>query len=197
MISVTIEGLPGVGKSRVCRDLGMPVLEEQAETDPFLVPVYQDASRWGLAFQLSILERRMTNLAPDGVLEGQAYVLDRSLYGDFAMAFALFTQGHMTQAEWDLYDRWWLRVQAVHWKAGVLPTVMVYLDASPQTCLARMGGRGRDGEGGATLRHLQACRDSYEWMLTEMASKVQIHRIPWDPFGDVGSIKDLLRSAPR
>ena len=140
---VVVEGPIGVGKTSLARRLAshldaQPVLE-QPELNPFLARFYQDQSRHALPTQLFFLFQRMDQLRdlaqPD--FFGRTVVCDYLLEKD-----PLFAQLTLSDDEYELYREIYERISP----QAPTPDLVVYLQARPETLIARVRKRGIDME---------------------------------------------------
>ncbi|MBK8523215.1 MAG: deoxynucleoside kinase [Betaproteobacteria bacterium] len=140
---VVVEGPIGVGKTSLARRLAshldaQPVLE-QPELNPFLARFYQDQSRHALPTQLFFLFQRMDQLRdlaqPD--FFGRTVVCDYLLEKD-----PLFAQLTLSDDEYELYREIYERISP----QAPTPDLVIYLQARPETLIARVRKRGIDME---------------------------------------------------
>ena len=189
---VIIEGNIGSGKSTAAKELSkrlnLRLLLEPVD-DELLQLFYDDKDRWSFPFQMKMLHCRWAmqmSAAAETMVEGgySGAMLDRSLWGDLVFARSLAESGVMHPKEWDIY------VSAVRNMAMVLfpPTVLLYLNARPATCLERIQKRNRHQEAGMTLEYLQMIHNGYQRLLAEAKTgffpwshAVQTMVVPWDP----------------
>jgi deoxyadenosine/deoxycytidine kinase len=140
---IVVEGPIGVGKTSLARRLAshleaQPFLE-QPELNPFLTRFYQDQPRYALPTQLFFLFQRMDqqrDLAqPD--FFGRTVVCDYLLEKD-----PLFAQLTLSDDEYGLYRDIYERVSP----PAPTPDLVIYLQAKPETLIARVRKRGIDME---------------------------------------------------
>ena len=62
------------------------------------------------------------------------------------------------------------------------PSVIVYLDVSPERSMDRIRMRSRDVESGITLDYLQALYDEYESFIQDISRTVPVIRVDYDRF---------------
>jgi len=191
---IIVEGSIGAGKSTASRELAnrlnLRLIEEPV--DPELLELfYADKERWSFPFQIEMLHRRwaaqMSAAAETMVSAGyDGAILDRSLWGDMVFAQVLMKHGAIHPKEWDIY------MTAVRNMSLVLfpPTVLLYLNARPETCLERIRKRGRPQEADITLEYLQEIHEGYQQLLSEAKTAmypwshtVECAILPWDPNG--------------
>ena len=140
---VVVEGPIGVGKTSLARRLASHLeaqtLLEQPELNPFLTRFYQDQARYALPTQLFFLFQRMDQLRelaqPD--FFGRRVVVDYLLEKD-----PIFAQLTLSDDEYDLYRQIYERVSP----QAPTPDLVIYLQAKPETLIARVRKRGIDME---------------------------------------------------
>lgn len=189
---VMIEGNIGSGKTtagkKLAQILNLRLLQEPVDEE-LLELFYNDKDRWSFSFQIEMLHRRWAmqiSAASETMVAGgyEGAILDRSLWGDLVFARALFEAGKMHKKEWEIY------LSAVRNMALVLypPTVLLYLNARPDTCLERIHERARPQEQGITLEYLQTIHAGYQRLVAETqhsafpwSHAVRCLVVPWDP----------------
>ena len=72
------------------------------------------------------------------------------------------------------------------------PNVIVYLDLSPETSMARIKERSRDVETGITLEYLIGLRDEYENFITEISRTVPVIKICWEQYRNVEEMAEVI-----
>lgn len=173
-----VEGLIGAGKSTLLSKLreqeGVAIipepLEKWQETGIFEA-FYKDMTRWSFTFQLAAFvsrvqaaekalefadsARRITSLIGERSWCADAYVFEPLLHRD----------GHISGCEHATYQDWWRWVEA---KSPQMAGI-IYLRARPETCLARIQKRQRQGEAGIPLVYLQGLFDQHEqWLIDKV-----------------------------
>lgn len=190
---IWVEGIIGCGKTtlsrRVGKLLGLRVIEEPVEENPYLEPFYRDPKKYAFGFQIFMLHRRyaMQQLASyecTSVGAKKGAILDRSLSGDRVFAKLHKECGNINELDWGTYEE----AYSIMARSLLPPTLLVYLDAQPETAFERMKARNRGAEAGVPLEYLIDLRDGYKELLREAetgllpwAHAVRVVRIPWDP----------------
>ncbi len=159
---IAIAGNIGVGKSTLTRlleqRLGWEPFYEAVDDNPYLPDFYRDMERWAFHSQIFFLGRRLQHHR--SILDHPASAIqDRSVYED-AQVFArnLFLQGKMGERDYAVYCEVYQAATAFM----PPPDLIVYLQASVETLLARIAQRGRTFEQTITPAYLGQLNGLYE-----------------------------------
>ncbi|MFI5165369.1 MAG: deoxynucleoside kinase [Thermoanaerobaculales bacterium] len=154
---LAVEGPIGVGKTSLVELLasrfeGVKILEDVA--NPFLEPFYR--GRQGAAFQVQLfflLSRHQQH-----VELAQMELFTRLVVADYTMPKdRIFARMNLDDEEFRLYDRLYRLLTARLPK----PDLVIYLEASVETCLKRIRMRGREFERGMDPNYLVRLKDAY------------------------------------
>ncbi len=155
---IAIEGPIGAGKTtlagQLAERLGAELMLEQPAENPFLWRFYQD--RVGYAFQTQLFflfqrERQMRSLA-------QPSMFAQTVVSDFMFAKdALFARLNLSDEEFRLYAQMHQPIAAQLRE----PDLVVWLQASAETLLARVHKRGIAAEHGIDLAYLERLGNAY------------------------------------
>ncbi|MGE5139606.1 MAG: deoxynucleoside kinase [Rudaea sp.] len=187
---VAVAGNIGVGKSTLVHlmqeRLGWEPFFEAVVENPFLADFYTDMRRWAFQSQIFFLTRRLH--AHRELLDRPGIVVqDRSVYED-AQVFArnLYLQGDMAERDYRTYE------ELYHVLTEFLPPpdLIVYLRASVDTLLRRIGQRGRDYEKGISAEYLARLNDLYEEWISTFA-RAPVLCVPADRLDYVQYTSDL------
>jgi len=160
-----VAGNIGAGKTtltdRLATRLGWDGAYENVENNPFLSDFYDDMRKWAFHLQVYFLGDRAAQHLKMSASPRSA-IIDRSIYEDaHIFARAAHHLGNITEREYLAYR------QLFDIVVGELPTpdLLLFLDASVETLMERIYGRGRDMEGGITADYL-GLLDSYyqDWL---------------------------------
>ena len=155
---LVVEGPIGAGKTslalKLAQRLGANTLLEDPKANPFLPQFYRDMRRYALQTQLFFLFQRVGQLEalvqPD--LFGKPTVADFTLAKD-----PLFARLTLDDAEYQLYDRIYRHVKP----QAPAPDLVVYLQASISTLVARVKKRGHPMEAGIDEGYLRRLSEAY------------------------------------
>jgi deoxyadenosine/deoxycytidine kinase len=160
-----VAGNIGVGKTslteRVAARLGWQADYESVADNPYLPDFYADMRSWSFHLQIYFLGHRADQhhrLATSPV----SAICDRSIYEDaHIFARALHQMGNMNERDYMAYRRLY-RIVIDRLAA---PDLLLYLDASVDTLMDRIRGRGREIELGITADYLGLLKSFYDdWM---------------------------------
>jgi len=141
---IVVEGPIGVGKTSLARRLSehlqAALLLEQPQNNPFLGRFYQDQQRYALQTQLFFLFHRLDQRheLPPPELFPSTLVCDYLLEKD-----PLFAELTLDEDEYRLYRQVYDRLWAL---PAVPPDLVIYLQAKPETLVARVRKRGVEME---------------------------------------------------
>jgi deoxyadenosine/deoxycytidine kinase len=137
---IVVEGPIGVGKTSLARRLGdhlqAQLLLEQPQANPFLAHFYHDQQRYALQTQLFFLFQRidqLRELPPPELFQGTLvcdYLLDKD---------PLFAELTLDDDEYRLYRQVYDRLAT---PSALPPDLVIYLQAKPETLVARVRKRG-------------------------------------------------------
>lgn len=172
---VTVEGLIGQGKTTLCERLDMEHLYEPVDSNPFLSLYYEDPSRWAFAMQCNLLCERFAMFQKAQWLSqsGTDVCIDRSFYGDYAFALVQYQDGYMTEQEFQSYRK----MHILHQRYLMFPDLILRLNCSISTTMARINNRARGCESGiqqSYIEHLDAAYDKLFSELNRMCKVVTI-----------------------
>jgi deoxyadenosine/deoxycytidine kinase len=162
---VLVAGNIGVGKTsltdRLSSRLGWQAAYESVSDNPYLADFYADMPSWSFHLQVYFLGHRAEQHRRM-VRSPVSAICDRSIYEDaHIFARALYQLGNMSERDYLAYRRLYQIV--VDQLAA--PDLLLYLQASVETLLARIRGRDRTIESGITADYLELLNSFYaEWM---------------------------------
>ena len=155
---IVVEGPIGCGKTslatKLAQRLGASTLLEDAKANPFLAQFYRDMRRYALPTQLFFLFQRV------GQLESlkQPDLFARPTVADFTLAKdPLFARMTLDDQEYQLYRQIYEHVKP----QAPVPDLVIYLQASVNTLVARVRKRGNPSESGMDEEYLRRLSEAY------------------------------------
>lgn len=157
---IAIEGPIGAGKTSLAQRLAerwsMRTLLERPEANPFLERFYGDMPRYALATELQFAVQR----AEEGRLSTELLARGGALITDFIpQKSAVFARLTLADDEWRLYQRLAEGMARADFPA---PDLVIHLQASPATLLARVTKRARAEEARIPEAYLRQLSEAYD-----------------------------------
>ena len=157
---IAIEGVIGVGKTSLSKllteRLKAQLVLEEVEENPFLKDFYKDRARYAFQTQMHFLfsryqqqrNLRQTELFSDRLVADYLFQKDR-----------IFAGLNLSDRELALYERLvaWLELDVVK------PDVVVYLQASSEILMERIGRRGRAFEKDMDRDYIKQLNEAYNY----------------------------------
>lgn len=191
---IGIAGLIGAGKSTLATALGqhlnMPVYYEPVDDNVYLADFYQDPAKHGFAMQIYLLNRRFQQ-HQEIIWRGQGGVQDRTIYEDSIFAKTLMQQGLIDQRDYDTYLNLFKHMS--HFMCR--PSVIIFLDLSPEASMERIKMRARDVEAGVPLEYLRLLHRGYEEFIEDISRSTPVIRVPWEQFKDTSEVVKVVEEA--
>ncbi len=155
---IAVEGVIGVGKTSLSKmlteRLQAQLVLEEVEENPFLKDFYRDRERYAFQTQMHFLfsryqqqrQLRQTELFNDRLVADYLFQKDR-----------IFAGLNLSERELALYERLvgWLELDVVK------PDIVVYLQASVDVLMERIGRRGRPFEKDMDRKYIQQLNGAY------------------------------------
>jgi deoxyadenosine/deoxycytidine kinase len=204
MSVIVVGGMIGIGKTSVAellaKELGSKVFYESVDDNPIL-PLFYTASpeeiranRYPFLLQLYFLRTRFASIK-------EAYrqndnVLDRSIYEDWYFAKVNHDLGRISALEMQvsegLLDEMMREIEGLPYRKA--PDLMVYLTASFETVMSRIGLRGRDFEQDhALVEYYRALWSGYDAWVHEHYSASDVLVIDMNSTDVVNNPEDAAR----
>ena len=175
---------------------------EPTDKNPYLELYYKDPKKYAFEMQIWFLKQRFTTYcqairillkgASDDGKKINGVILDRSIFSDSVFAKQNCIDGNFSEEQYQQY----LHFRNKLLDLVVLPHVVLYLDASPETCYDRIHKlRKRAGEEVIPLAYLTGLSNCYELLIDELKSKpgTNVAIVPWNTFGSSRSVCQIVQ----
>jgi deoxyadenosine/deoxycytidine kinase len=200
---LAIAGNIGVGKTeltnRLSAELGWLAYYEPVIENPYLDVFYADMQRWSFHLQIYFLSERFKAQAEIGRSE-LPFIQDRTIYEDAEIfARTLHAQGSMSDVDYRNYTA------LFDIMVGFLrkPDLVIYLKASPDVLLERIGRRGRTSEKSISRDYIVSLNQAYDDWMARARAEMDVIEIDTDQIplqGETqafaGLVQDLKRRYP-
>ena len=183
-MDLVVEGNIGAGKSTVLRYASeYPDEKLDIHLEPVDVWIklgiikayYNDPRKYATTFQ-SVAFATHFSIAAQPRVPNHTRVLERSIAANkIIFAAAQYELGNMDDTEWNAYNYWYDAITSKF--TDVLnANVIIYLRASPETCMRRINTRDREAETSISLDYIQLLHNKYEaWLMSpEMRDRVHV-----------------------
>jgi len=201
---LAVAGNIGAGKTEITRrlstELGWLAYYEPVIQNPYLDDFYRDMSRWSFHLQIYFLSERFKAQVEIGRSE-LPFIQDRTIYEDAEIfARVLNEQGSMSAVDHENYTA------LFHVLTGFLrqPDLILYLKASPESLVERIGRRGRPSEQGIPIEYLARLGRAYDGWMARVRGEIEVLEIDTDRVPLQGEteafrrlVEDLKRRYPR
>lgn len=188
---IGIAGLIGAGKTTLATSLGahldLPVYFEPVQDNEYLADFYRDPKSYAFATQIYLLNRRFQQ-HQEIIWRGGGGVQDRTIYEDAVFAKTLVTQGLLEERDYRTYLDLFRHMSNFMCR----PNLIVYLDLSPASSMARIQQRSRDVESGISMDYLVALHAEYERFIHDIARTVPVIRVSWEEYRDVEEMAGVI-----
>lgn len=176
---VSVAGLIGAGKSTLVSNLSSNnnyfTFMEPVDVNPFLVPYYNDPSRWSFTLQIYYLWERYKQSSEAFLhsLRGETVIIDSTIYSDMAFAMLQKKYGYFNEDEFNTYANMHHIIAA----QTAYPDILFWLEISPNDTLERIKKRSRDCEASIPIEYLSDLYNSYSEVLLNLEKHTDIIRI--------------------
>ena len=191
-IFIGIAGMIGAGKSTLAKalgeHLGIDTYYEPVADNEYLADFYQDTARYSFAMQVYLLNRRFQQ-HQEIIWRGRSAVQDRTIYEDSIFAKMLARTGLMDERDYRTYVQLFRNMSNFMCK----PSVIVFLDVSPESSAERIRARSRDVETKIELGYLQALHDGYQEFVESVSKVIPVIRIDYERFATAGEMAEVIK----
>ena len=191
-IFIGIAGMIGAGKSTLAtalaKHLEIDVYYEPVEDNDYLADFYRDTPRYSFAMQVYLLNRRFQQ-HQEIIWRGRSAVQDRTIYEDSIFAKMLADSGLMEPRDYRTYQTLFSHMSNFMCK----PSVIVYLDVSPERSHERIKMRSRNVEETIKLEYLVALHAEYERFMKEISKVVPVIRVDYERFSTAEEMAEVIK----
>lgn len=197
---LAIAGNIGVGKTeltnRLSEELGWLAYYEPVIDNPYLDAFYADMRRWSFHLQIFFLSERFKAQTEIGKSD-LPFIQDRTIYEDAEIfARVLHEQGSMTEVDYRNYTALFGIMVGFLRK----PDLVIYLKASPDVLLERIGRRGRPSEKSISRDYIVSLNQAYDGWMARARQELEVIEIDTDRIplqGETPAFTDLVRDLKR
>jgi len=191
-IFIGIAGMIGAGKSTLAealgKHLGIDCYYEPVADNEYLTDFYRDTARYSFAMQVYLLNRRFQQ-HQEIIWRGRSAVQDRTIYEDSIFAKMLAKTGLMDERDYRTYVDLFRNMSNFMCK----PSVIIYLDVSPEDSAARIRARSRDVESQIPLAYLEALHEGYEEFIASISKVIPVIRVDYARFATAEEMAEVIR----
>ena len=191
-IFIGIAGMIGAGKSTLAKELGehlgIDTYYEPVADNEYLSDFYRDTARYSFAMQVYLLNRRFQQ-HQEIIWKGRSAIQDRTIYEDSIFAKMLAKTGLMDERDYRTYVQLFRNMSNFMCK----PSVIVFLDVSPEASADRIRSRSRDVESKIELGYLQALYDGYQEFIESISKVIPVIRIDYERFATAGEMAEVIK----
>src|SRR5689334_24885378 len=191
-IFIGIAGMIGAGKSTLAaalgQHLGIDTYYEPVADNEYLADFYQETARYSFAMQVYLLNRRFQQ-HQEIIWRGRSAVQDRTIYEDSIFAKMLARSGLMEPRDYATYVQLFRNMSNFMCK----PSVIVYLDVSPEASVERIRMRNRDVESKIELGYLEALHEGYQEFVEQISKVIPVIRVDYERFATAEEMAEVIQ----
>jgi deoxyadenosine kinase len=191
-IFIGIAGMIGAGKSTLAtalgNHLGIDTYYEPVADNEYLSDFYRDTPRYSFAMQVYLLNRRFQQ-HQEIIWRKRSAVQDRTIYEDSIFAKMLAKTGLMDERDYRTYVELFRNMSNFMCK----PSVIVFLDVSPESSAERIKMRSRDVESSIPLEYLEALYQGYEEFVTDISKVIPVIRVDYERFATAEEMAEVIK----
>ena len=191
-IFIGIAGMIGAGKSTLAaalgQHLGIETYFEPVADNEYLEDFYRDTAKYSFAMQVYLLNRRFQQ-HQEIIWRGRSAVQDRTIYEDSIFAKMLAKTGLMDDRDYRTYVDLFRNMSNFMCK----PSVIIYLDVSPESSAERIRMRSRDVESQIPLAYLESLHEGYEEFIASISKVIPVIRVDYARFATAEEMAEVIR----
>ena len=194
-VFIGIAGMIGAGKSTLAaslgQHLGIDCYYEPVADNEYLTDFYRDTARYSFAMQVYLLNRRFQQ-HQEIIWRGRSAVQDRTIYEDSIFAKMLAKTGLMDDRDYRTYVELFRNMSNFMCK----PSVIVYLDVTPEASAERIAMRSRDVESALVsgeLGYLRALYDGYQEFIASISKMIPVIRVDYSRFPTAEAMAEVIK----
>jgi deoxyadenosine kinase len=191
-IFIGIAGMIGAGKSTLAaalgNHLGIETYYEPVADNEYLADFYRDTAKYSFAMQVYLLNRRFQQ-HQEIIWRGRSAVQDRTIYEDSIFAKMLAATGLMDERDYRTYVQLFRNMSNFMCK----PSVIVYLDVSPEASAERIAMRSRDIESKIELGYLRALHQGYQEFVAGISKVIPVIRVDYERFATAEEMAAVIK----
>ena len=123
------------------------------------------------------------------IWRGGGGVQDRTIYEDAVFAKTLVNQGLLDERDYNTYLQLFRHMSNFMCR----PSVIIYLDLSPESAMERIKQRNRSVESGIPLDYLKELHAEYERFIADISRTVPVIRVCWEKYRSVEEMVDVIQ----
>ncbi len=189
---IGIAGMIGAGKSTLAKalseHLGIDAYYEPVKDNEYLADFYKDTAQYSFAMQVYLLNRRFQQ-HQEIIWRGRSAVQDRTIYEDSIFAKMLADAGLMDPRDYRTYLQLFRHMSNFMCK----PSMIVYLDVSPESSMARIQTRSRGVESGIELKYLEGLYKGYEEFVVDISRTIPVIRVDYERFATAEEMAEVIK----
>ncbi|HSN26432.1 MAG TPA: deoxynucleoside kinase, partial [Kofleriaceae bacterium] len=143
---------------------------------------------YSFAMQVYLLNRRFQQ-HQEIIWRGKSAVQDRTIYEDSIFAKMLAKTGLMDERDYRTYVDLFRNMSNFMCK----PSVIVYLDVSPESSAERIRVRSRDVESKIPIEYLQALHEGYQEFIANISKVIPVIRIDYERFATAEEMAEVIK----
>ena len=189
---IGIAGIIGAGKTTLAKALGehlqLDVHYEPVIDNEYLDDFYRETRKYAFAMQIYLLNRRFQQ-HQEIIWRGKSAVQDRTIYEDSIFAKMLAKTGLMDERDYRTYVDLFRNMSNFMCK----PSVIIYLDVSPEASAERIRMRSRDVESRIPLDYLKALHEGYQDFVESISKVIPVIRVDYERFATAEEMAEVIK----